>query len=292
MQRHTLLLAIASFALANPLHAATYLWDASSGLFPNQVSPPMTLNDMSEPENPQLAAGVLTIANDFFSETMAYYMGGIDIQMPSHLTIATQMRFVSGSASDGTRSAAEIRFQTAPGVGNSLFIEADSIFLLSGINTRGPSVGMGIDTNESFHTYRIEVSGTGSGSSIQVFQDGILRLTGNTFSSANYGNPLVLFGDATGIASGISEWTSFSHNAAAPKPVLVSFSLAEGNARVTIQSSVIGHTYQLQYRDELMMGAWQSYGAAQSGTGADLMLTMPVDTAATLKRFYRVFIQQ
>jgi fibronectin type 3 domain-containing protein/regulation of enolase protein 1 (concanavalin A-like superfamily) len=64
--------------------------------------------------------------------------------------------------------------------------------------------------------------------------------------------------------------------------------LAAGNANLTIPSSVVSHTYQLQYRDDLAAGTWQNYGPPVAGTGGSIMLSMPM---GGVQRFFRILIQ-
>jgi len=218
MKSHILFLA-AGFMLSSPLYAATFSWDASSGLFPDQVSSAMTLYDTSSPEDPQLAGGVLTLANDSNPEGMVYSMQGSDIAMPSQLTITARIRMISSSSVSPARTGAIISFTTASGIGNALQLGLGEIFLSSATFTRGPSAT--VDTTGAFHAYRIEVLGLTDGSTIQVFQDEVLALTGNLYSSVpdNGATLRVTFGEESTLASGDSRWTSFSHNAAAvPEP--------------------------------------------------------------------------
>jgi hypothetical protein len=58
---------------------------------------------------------------------------------------------------------------------------------------------------------------------------------------------------------------------------------------LTVRSSVTGHTYQLQYCDNLT-GPWLNCGTAQAGTSGDLQLAAPID-ASVKRRFYRILIQ-
>jgi hypothetical protein len=62
------------------------------------------------------------------------------------------------------------------------------------------------------HTYRIEVSG----GTVQVFYDGGFMLTGNTFSSAEFGSLAeIIWGDISNFADGTSEWEYVTHNSLA-----------------------------------------------------------------------------
>jgi hypothetical protein len=65
---------------------------------------------------------------------------------------------------------------------------------------------------------------------------------------------------------------------------------AGANMGLTVNSSVAGHTYQLQYRDDLTLGNWQNYGPAPAGNGGSITLSMP--TGAAGQRFFRILIQR
>ena len=71
-------------------------------------------------------------------------------------------------------------------------------------------------------------------------------------------------------------------------PVLT---IAQATANLSVKSSVVGHTYRLQYCDDLAGGVWQYDGLAQSGNGSDLQFTAPV-TPPLSRRFFRILIQQ
>jgi hypothetical protein len=120
------------------------------------------------------------------------------------------VRFVSGSSSITSRAPSGILFTTAPTVGNVLYIGADEVFFNAADLVKGPTAL--VDTDDSFHTYRIEVAATGS---LALFYDGNPILTGQTFASASHNGLIerILWGDVTTYASGTSEWASFKHDA-------------------------------------------------------------------------------
>ncbi len=64
-----------------------------------------------------------------------------------------------------------------------------------------------------------------------------------------------------------------------------------GNVHLTVQASVIGHLYRLQYCDDIATGPWLNHGAAQPGTGGELDFMIP-DESNVPRRFYRVHIQR
>jgi hypothetical protein len=208
-------------ALAGAASGATYSWNAASGLFPDQVDPTMVLTDTATPEGPVLSGGVLVLSTSDNPELMNYQQTGPAIAMPSNLQIDANLRWISGNSFAGPtspRTPVNILFTTSTGVGNTLFIGQDRLFLLAAPDILGPNVV--VDT-EAFHEYRITVDGTAAGSAVQVLQDGIAVLSGTIFNGgvSLFGSPRVGFGEGTTLAQGVSEFRSFSHNAAAvPEP--------------------------------------------------------------------------
>ena len=63
----------------------------------------------------------------------------------------------------------QIFFTTAANVGGILYIGQDDVFLANGFLVRGP--GASVDTDNAFHTYRIDVSAIGAGSAVKVYYD-------------------------------------------------------------------------------------------------------------------------
>ena len=196
-------------------HAVTAIgfnstYEASSGVFPDEVCPPWTLVNTASPEDPSLSGGKLIISTSTNVENMFYIQSAPDIAAPDPLIIEARVRFVSGSASTPVRAPILIGFTTSPSEGNALFIGAGEIFLLVDDLVKGASAN--VDTNDDFHTYRIEVSGTGS---VEVFYDGVSTLIGSTFTSATANGNVerVFWGEASSLALGTSEWEFVRHNA-------------------------------------------------------------------------------
>jgi len=204
-------------------NAEVISWQASSGLTPDQVG--FELVDSSSPENPVLNNSVLTISNDSSSERMFYGTRepSTPLLFPTVFEASFQMKYISSTSSFNGRRAAGVFVTTSANSGSNLYIGNDTIFLSQNMNTQGPAAS--VDTNDSFHDYLLRIDGN----AVSVFQDGNLVLSGNTINDVNEigSSPRVLFGDVTSLASGTSEWSSFSHNAAIPEPssiILLSFS--------------------------------------------------------------------
>ncbi len=77
-----------------------------------------------------------------------------------------------------------------------------------------------------------------------------------------------------------------------PPEIAMSGSGATTNIAFTVQDSVPGHTYQLQYSNNLVGTSWTNIGSPQPGTGADLILNITVNPSSTPRGFYRILIQQ
>ncbi len=116
----------------------------------------------------------------------------------------------------------------------------------------------------------------------------------------SYGQPYYYTVDATTLAGTSPASTPVS---ATPQSALItdaetaSVKLAlavaadqSSTATLTIPGSVRGHSYQVQYTDDLL-ASWTNIGVAQSGTGADLLLTLPAMPPSP-RAFYRVVIQR
>lgn len=205
--------------------AAVVTWEASSGLYPTQIFPPYDLFDTAAAD-PALSGGVLTLTSSSGAlDVLGYDHSGAKINIPPNLQIEAQVRFVSGNSATPSRAPIGIQYVTASGATNFLFIEADTIFLNNPGDVRGPSVAL--DTDGAFHTYRIEVAGTGVGSPINVFYDNMSLpvLTGALISSAAT-TPFIEWGDISEATGGVSEWQRFQHNAAVvPEPSAFSLML-------------------------------------------------------------------
>ncbi len=219
-----LLVALPAGLVASPDYDVVY--DASTGLLPNESHPVWTLYDTAFPENPVVSAGRLTLATSQDSENMYYIQ--TDVVVPDPLVIEARVKRSSGTTYSDARAPIVVAFTISPSVGNALWIGNDEMFLLAGNMVRGETAV--VDTDNGFHTYRIEVDSTGaitdngfhtyrievdSTGAIQVFYDDVLKLDGTVFThtGANGLVTRVLWGDLSIHAHGASEWQLVRHNA-------------------------------------------------------------------------------
>jgi formylglycine-generating enzyme required for sulfatase activity len=63
--------------------------------------------------------------------------------------------------------------------------------------------------------------------------------------------------------------------------------ISDGNLNFTIQPSVSGRNYQLQWSDSMVGGTWTDVGVVRSGNGGEIVISSPY-AAGVLKRFYRL----
>jgi hypothetical protein len=210
----------AALAASAPLASAGFVsdWRASSGLFPDQISPAYTLFDEASPENPILSGGVLTLGSSPNSERMFYIQLEplVDTSQPFYLE--AKVKLVSGSSSDPSRGPINFLLTTAPGVGNTLHIDTDVVFFNSSANTRGPSAV--VQTDDAFHTYRIDYNGAGT-FTLRYDTNPVPILSASTFADLafNGSQKRLSFGEGSILAQGTSQWEYVQHNAlAVPEP--------------------------------------------------------------------------
>lgn len=204
-----LLLAVGSFT---PAISQIYnsQWQASSGKFPTEVCPGWALANQAAPENPVLEGDSLVFSITDPGQNKYYQMITPMVIMPDTLVMEFRMRFVSGAAFLAGREPTEAFWGVGADVGNRLFIGADSVFIWSSANVVGPSSN--IDTDDSAHTYRIEVT---TANVVTVYYDDSLIITGSNITSAPYigAGPRVLFGHGSSSTVGTDKWLYFKHNA-------------------------------------------------------------------------------
>lgn len=286
MKYTTLLTLVVTSALvtASSLPAATNTWSGASGVLPDQFVTPLTwtLFDTDPSHSPVLSGDTLTLANSA-STILGYRQSGTRLSVPSHLVIEATMRFVSGTSDHPARAPAGITFYVASGLANHLFIDRDTIFLNSATYVRG--VGASVDTDDAFHTYRIEVDGTTSGSSVNVYYDGALTLSGSIYDEGLEWGPEISWGCLSPAAQGSSEWRSFSHNAAVPSTAL---EIRVSQVELCWQTAP-NLLYQLEYRDAFSTNGWLAFGPSVPGDGTRFC-TNDFVLPGQPRRFYQLSI--
>ena len=217
-------------AAALPGQAAVVNWYASGGTTPDVAVPQWDLVDNASPENPSLAASVLTIGGSTISEQMYYSMDGADTDFlgQSSYWLEARLRVNTQSLTAGWWRAPVTMGIGFAGGGLAIFeLRRDYVYLRDGDNSRGAFSNL-LDTDDDFHTWRMEVLGSTAGSTVKIYQDGNLVLSDNSVFNYGSGNR-VFWGDGSVIAGGRSEWTYVATNlAAAPasNPVSAPSSLA------------------------------------------------------------------
>ena len=215
MNRQVLRIGFLAFVFATTTApAATFAWDAAWGWYPNDLIPGMTLVDSAPLTDPILTNGSLRLATQATTENMFYICTGTNFTTPPNLIIETRMRVLTNFSTQLYRTAAIVGFTMAPDMGNTLFIGKDEIFLGNGHASRGTPAA--VDTDDAFHTYRVEVDGATASSAVRVYQDNVLKLTGTLYQDNpdNGSDPRVYFGEASSLAWGSNLWAMFSHNGA------------------------------------------------------------------------------
>jgi hypothetical protein len=196
-------------------HAEIEFWSASSGLWPNQASANWTYHGDSRSVTPAIY-GHFMLIDTTKNRRLSYFESAGSVDIPNNLVIEFNTRVWWRNTSLDNISPAAVFFGLGNGLGSVLYLGKDDIWLSGGSDTRGAGV-TSVDTNDEFHTYRIEVSGVTLGSEINVFYDGGVNplFTGSViYDLALNGNQeRIGFGDITREDSGVSKWDYLWHNA-------------------------------------------------------------------------------
>lgn len=206
--------------LASPQAVAGFVSDyqASSGLFPDEISPPYTLTNTADTEVPFFSGVNLRISTSLpDDEVMFYGHSGSVLDTSGAFYVEARVRLVSGSSLSAVRAPITIAITTSPGVGNSFFIDHDAMFFNLSSGAAGPSHLA--DTNDGFHTYRIQYDGLQT--LTLLYDNAPTPLTASTFNDASFNGPQprINWGEGTILEFGTSDWEYFTHNAlAVPEP--------------------------------------------------------------------------
>ena len=185
-------------------------YSAVGSILPSDdVCAPWTLTDTAEPEAPTFDGGALRVATSADAEHMYFIQTAPSLSFPDVFVFEARMKFISGTGSTSSRAPASMGFvYGAQRMKNMLQMSATEVFILQSENVKGDS--MTFDTVSDFHTYRIVVDTQAN--TLQVFIDDQLELSGSTFADPSSGE-LVLFGESSIYAYGVSEWQFAKHNA-------------------------------------------------------------------------------
>jgi len=193
-----------------------YVWYPGTGLRPNETCPRWTLFNSAVPEVPDYNPVRLKLATSATGEIMMYTEQGPDFYPTNEgeVYIQFRMRYVSGSTNDSARRVASVLFQTSGGAsakGNILWIGQDEIFLWSADGVVGAHAV--VDTDNSYHTYRIEWDQATH--AITVYRDGagVPTLTGLGFTRPQWTSEArIVWGHQYFGAQGETRWQLFSHS--------------------------------------------------------------------------------
>lgn len=190
------------------------VWEGASAQLPTEICPPWSLHLVTNGETPILVGDSLEITTSNDAEEMAFSQSnGADslLEIPDTFVIEFRMRYVSRGSPETVRTGASIYAVNAYQTGTSFYVGEDEIFILASGIVRGASAT--VQTDDVFHTYRIEVT---LGGQVSVYYDGVLTLTGSTFTDgAHFGNytGAVSWGDLSSEAAAQSRWLYVRHNA-------------------------------------------------------------------------------
>lgn len=187
---------------------STSSYQSSSQLLPSEVCSGWQLVNSGDTEAPQLLGGYLRLSTSTVAENQYYMVPPEGLKVPAKLVLEARMQLISGSASVAYRAPANFGF-VLNNQKNLLMIGSGEIFILSAENTKGASAA--VATSDGLHVYRMEVD-TGLGN-VEVFYDGVSKLTGKTFAEPSAAPDFLYFGDGSLYGTGVSDWAYFTHNA-------------------------------------------------------------------------------
>jgi len=211
-------------------------WTASSGLRPDQATTNWTYYGNSPSVTPVFWSNYMVLSTSPNTEVSFFESGPASIDIPTDLTIEFKARFGSRKGNSTAVSPMSVYFGLGGGLGSVLYLGLDDVWLAGGNNIRG--VGASVDTDDLFHTYRLQLSGSTVGSAINVFYDNSINplFTGSLLlDSALNGNvERIGFGDHSWADSGVSKWDYLWHNASCvpinsvPEPTSAALLIAGG----------------------------------------------------------------
>ncbi len=182
-------------------------WYGSSQALPELTCPEWELVRLNGSPTPFMIGDTLSIVMSDISQDCFYRQTADALSIPDIWVIEFRMQYVSGSTISTTQAPLTIMFVRPGETGNMLWIGTDQIFMWSAPNVVTPSVSL--DTDDAFHTYRVEVEISGA---IRVYYDNVLTITGNTFNWSVLGPASINWGDGSPSSQASTKWTMFRHN--------------------------------------------------------------------------------
>jgi hypothetical protein len=217
-------------------HAEIESWSASSGLRPDQASTNWTYRGESRSVRPTFYQDYMIISTTQ-NQRVSYFESAGCLDIPTNLTIEFRTRVWERNACYDTVSPTAVFLGLGGGLGSVLYLGRDDVWLSGGNNTRGAGT-KSVDTDNTFHTYRIELAGLTLGSAINVFYDNSVNplFTGSVIHdlALNGNDERIGFGDNTRDDSGVSKWDYLWHNAKCvpidivPEPTIATLLIAGG----------------------------------------------------------------
>lgn len=228
---------VSVFAVVGSLfkaHAQVESWSASSGLWPSQASTNWSYTGDSLTYLPAIYENYFMLIDTARNKRVQYFETKPGtIELPSNLTIEFRTRIWNRNECLDTVSPAAVYFGLGGGLGGVFYLGKDEMWLGGANHTRSAGV-TGMDTDNTFHTYRLELAG----SDINLFYDNSTNplLTSPVFydPAQNGTEAHIGFGDITKEDSGTSKWAYLWHNAgivpieSVPEPTTAALLIAGG----------------------------------------------------------------
>jgi len=197
--------------VCDEINCYTSFWDASSGNLPDSTCPEWDLTLETNVEQPELVIDGLdtfmVISTSQNSELMYWYQADPILSFPDLLLIEFRMKYVSGGQLSDY-AGVSISIMSGGHYGNALWISQDNIFTWSADATMGDQAFL--DTDDDFHTYRIELAESGD---FQVYVDDVPSISGTMIYNVLWPDyDRIAWGQGTYSAYGTSQWKYFNHN--------------------------------------------------------------------------------
>ena len=134
--------------------------------------------------------------------------------------LTARLKLISEASNDVTnRAGLGIALTDDQNLYSEFYINANEVFLNKRENNaRVRDSSFTMNTTAAFHDYTLQLQG----STVRVFVDGVLRLTGSTFNAADIAAPTLAntaaFGDITSQAASTWQMTSMSVSVFVPEP--------------------------------------------------------------------------